>query len=256
MHQVRDLGADNAPAPRGRTRFIVWMVALAIVFAGFVALGTWQVYRYHVRKDIAHALQTRVHAPPVAAPGPTEWPAAARDRLDYLHVTLHGRFVGGKQTLVHGSSAKGYGFWVMAPFKTARGFFVLVNRGYIPATLPGTPAFAHVSPPKGDITLTGLLRASEPGGGFMRPNQPQESLWYSRDVAAIATTYHLPVARVAPYFVDAGATSNAPRWPVAGLTKVSIYNESMGYAITWYVLALGTLLAAGIVIRHERPTRS
>lgn len=232
------------------------MVLLAIVFAGFIALGTWQVYRYHVRKHIAHALQTRVHAKPVAAPGPAEWPAVAQGKLDYLHVTLHGRFVGDTQTLVHGSSAEGYGFWVMAPFKTTRGFIVLVNRGYIPATLPGTPAFTKVAAPKGEVSLAGLLRHSEPGGGFMRPNQPSKHLWYSRDVAAIAAAYHLPADTVAPYFIDANATAGVSHFPVAGLTKVSIYNESMGYAITWYVLALGTLLAAGIVIRHERQPRS
>jgi surfeit locus 1 family protein len=231
-------------------KFVLWMVLAAVLFAGFVWLGIWQVQRYHLKLGISHALQTRVHAAPVAAPGPAEWPHA--NQLQYLHVSLHGHYLPDAQTLVRGSSRDGYGLWVMMPFATARGFIVLVNRGYIPDSLPKQPAFASIQPPSGTVTITGLLRASEPGGGFLRRNQPQQHLWYSRDVAAIAATQHLPAGKVAPYFVDADAAADAKGWPVAGLTKVSVYNHSLGYAITWFLLALGTLLCAGIVIRHER----
>lgn len=239
-------------ASRWRGKFVVWMLLAAVVFAGFIALGTWQVQRYHLKLRLSHAIETRVHAAPVPAPGPAQWPHAASGDLRYLHVTLSGRYLAGQQTLVRGASREGYGFWVMAPLETKRGFIVLVNRGYIPDGLPQTSATIDLNPPTGDVTLTGLLRASEPGGGFMRRNQPQKNLWYSRDVTAIAAAQHLPADKVAPYFVDADADTSGPRWPMSGLTKIQIYNHSLGYAITWYLLALGTLLCAGIVIHHER----
>src|SRR5699024_9913014 len=140
--------------------------------------------------------------------------------LQYLHVRLTGHYLSGKQTLVRGSSKQGYGFWVMTPLRTERGFTVLVNRGYIPSDLPGTSADAGVDAPTGTVTLTGLLRSSEPGGGFMRANKPRENLWYSRDVAAIARARGLPAGQVAPYFVDADATGSGKQLPVAGLTKI------------------------------------
>jgi surfeit locus 1 family protein len=231
------------------------MTLLAAVFVGFILLGNWQVRRYHLKLAIARDIATRVHAPPVDAPGPAQWPRIAAGDLQYLHVELHGRFTG-SQTLVHGSSSQGYGWWAMAPLRTDRGFIVLVNRGYVPPDLPGTHASAKIAPPDGEVALTGLLRPSEPRGGFLRRNDPAKNRWYSRDVAAIAAADHLPAGQVAPYFVDADASSsaaNAP--PVAGLTGVHIYNHSLGYAITWYALALGTLLAAGIVVRHEWQSR-
>src|SRR5690348_1340763 len=226
------------------------MTLLAAVLAGVVLLGNWQVRRYHLKLRVAHDIATRVHAPPVEAPGPAQWPRVAAGDLQYLHVRLHGRFTG-KQTLVHGSSSQGYGYWVMAPLRTDQGFIVLVNRGYIPPELARTPAFAKIAPPDGEVTLTGLLRLSEPRGGFLRRNQPSKNLWYSRDVAAIATADHLPADEVAPYFVDADATAGESEPPYAGLTSIHIYNHSFGYAVTWYLLALGTLLAMGVVIRHE-----
>lgn len=241
----------KASASRVGVKFIIWMVLAAVFFAGFIWLGTWQVYRYHLKLRISHAMQTRVHAAPVPAPGPAQWPRIADGHLHYLHVRLRGRYLSDARTLVRGASKDGYGYWVMVPLRTDRGFIVLVNRGYIPEDLPKKPAFADIRPPEGEVVLTGLLRASEPGGGFMRHNQPQKHLWYSRDVAALAAAHDLPADQVAPYFVDADARAGGPRWPVAGLTKVHIYNHSLGYAITWYLLALGTLLGAGIVIRHE-----
>jgi surfeit locus 1 family protein len=230
------------------------MTLLAGVFVGLILLGNWQVRRYHLKLRIAHDIATRVHAPPVAAPGLAQWPHIAAGHEQYLHVRLHGRFIGG-QTLVHGSSSKGYGYWVMAPLRTDRGFVVLVNRGYVAPEPSGTPASAKIAPPEGEVTLTGLLRLTEPRGGFLRHNQPKKDLWYSRDVAAIAAADKLPADQVAPYFVDADASASANELPFAGLTSIRIYNHSFGYAITWYLLALGTLLAAGIVIRHEMQTR-
>jgi len=246
------------PRPRTVTvKFILGMTLLATVFVGLVLLGNWQVRRYHLKLKIAHDIATRVHAPPVDAPGPTQWAAVRAGDDQYLHVKLHGRFIG-HQTLVRGSSSQGYGYWALAPLRTDRGFVVLVNRGYVPPESSGTPAIAKIAPPAGDVTLTGLLRPTEPRGGFLRRNQPTKGLWYSRDVAALAAADHLPADQVAPYFVDADASAanaDASKWPMAGLTSIHIYNHSLGYAVTWYLLALGTLLAAGIVIRYEVQVR-
>ncbi|MBU6415895.1 MAG: SURF1 family protein [Xanthomonadaceae bacterium] len=234
----------------GTAKFILGMTMLAAVFAGLILLGNWQVRRYHLKLKIAHDIATRVHAPPVKPPGPAQWPRIAAGHEQYLHVRLHGRFID-SQTLVRGSSSKGYGYWVMAALRTDRGFIVLVNRGYVPPEPSGAPASSKIGPPGGEVTLAGLLRLTEPRGGFLRHNQPKKDLWYSRDVAAIAAADHLPADQVAPYFVDADAAAGESGPPFAGLTSTYIYNHSLGYAITWYLLALGTLLAAAIVIHHE-----
>jgi surfeit locus 1 family protein len=97
------------------------------------------------------------------------------------------------------------------------------------------------------VTVTGLLRASEPGGGFLRANDPADGRWYSRDVAAIAEAEG--VGPVAPYFIDAGATPNPRGLPVGGLTVVSFRNTHLAYALTWFALA------ALVVVLTIRATR-
>ncbi|MDE2154595.1 MAG: SURF1 family protein [Xanthomonadaceae bacterium] len=228
------------------------MLLAAALFGVFILLGNWQVRRLHWKLDLIRDVAARVHAPPVAAPGPAQWPQIARGRQQYLHVRLHGRFLEGAPTLVHGTSRLGYGFWVIAPLRTDRGFTVLVNRGYIPATLPGTPAYAKLAPPTGETSLSGLLRFPEPGGGFLRPNQPARGQWYSRDTAAIASARGLPPVQVAPYFIDADAApAGSSTWPRAGLTVTHFPNNHLGYLITWYLMALMVAAAAFYAGREE-----
>lgn len=236
---------------RRSSGFILWTALAACAFAGFILLGNWQLRRLDWKLKLIHDVSTRIHAPPVAAPGPAAWRHIENGHLQYLHVQLRGHFLAGKQTLVHGASSKGYGYWVMVPFKTDRGFIVLVNRGYIPPGLVETPGYAQARAPDGEVDVAGLLRFTEPRGGFLRRNRPEANQWYSRDVAAISRADKLPAERVAPYFVDADANADPEGWPAGGLTKTHFRNTHLGYAITWYLMALACLLGAGIMIRHE-----
>ncbi|MFT3966952.1 MAG: SURF1 family cytochrome oxidase biogenesis protein, partial [Sphingobium sp.] len=77
---------------------------------------------------------------------------------------------------------------------------------------------------------------TEPGGGFLRANDPAGDNWYSRDVAAIAAKRGL--ARVAPYFIDADASLNGDGRPVGGLTVIRFSDNHMVYALTWFGMAL------------------
>lgn len=83
------------------------------------------------------------------------------------------------------------------------------------------------------------------------PNRPGGNRWYSRDVAAIGQVLELPGDNLAPYFIDANATSNSVDWPVGGLTVVKFRNSHLIYAITWYTLALLTLAGTAIVLRKQ-----
>ena len=100
------------------------------------------------------------------------------------------------------------------------------------------------------MTVTGLLRASEPGGGFLRANDPARDRWYSRDVAAIARARGL--GEVAPFFIDADATPNPGGYPVGGLTVVAFRNDHLVYALTWFGLAGLSLFGVLLLGRTRR----
>lgn len=246
-------GRQRADRPGRPVRVLaIWASLALVLFGGFVALGTWQLYRRAWKLDLIAAVHARADAPPVPAPGPDQWGRNADARQRYLHVRVSGHYLHDKETLVHGTSRRGYGYWVMTPLRTERGFTVLINRGHVPESLPGTAAFRSMPRPRGEVTITGLLRLSKSGGGFLRSNAPDKGIWYSRDVKAIASAAGLAADRTAPYFIDADARPDRDGWPVGGLTVIRFPNHHLIYAVTWYAMGLAVLAAAILVVRRER----
>jgi surfeit locus 1 family protein len=210
------------------------------------------VQRLGWKTELIAQVEARVHAQPVPAPGPAFWPELSREKDQYRRVTMRGVFQNDRETLVQAVTDYGSGFWVMTPLMTDEGFAVLVNRGFV-TPQRRSPAERAAGQVAGRQTVTGLLRISEPGGGFLRANDPAGNRWYSRDVAAIAAARG--VSNTAPYFVDADATPNPDGWPKGGLTVVSFPNSHLVYALTWFGMALLTLVGYGIVVREVRRRR-
>ncbi|AOB33847.1 hypothetical protein AKI39_18625 [Bordetella sp. H567] len=237
---------------RRRPAALVCMAVVAVLlFAGFCALGTWQVHRRAWKLDLIARVEQRVHAPAAPAPDRARWPAISADADEYRHVFLTGRYEYGKEALAQATTELGSGYWVITPLRRDDGSTVLVNRGFV----PGDQRNRIDHPDNGEVTVTGLLRMTEPGGGFLRHNDPAADRWYSRDVRAIAAARGL--SDTAPYFVDAAAAPGAApdAWPRAGMTVIAFHNSHLVYAITWYALALMVAGAAVYVIRDERHQR-
>jgi surfeit locus 1 family protein len=227
-----------------------WVVGLLLVlaaalFAGFCALGVWQIERRAWKLDLIERVDARIHAAPVPAPGPDEWATIDAAADEYRRVQLQGRYLFEATAFVQAVTDLGGGFWAVTPLQNGDGTSVLVNRGFVrDRSAPATPA--------GVVTVTGLLRLSEPGGGFLRENDASADLWYSRDVEAIAASRNLD--GVAPFFVDADRNGQGGE-PVGGLTVVQFNNNHLVYVLTWFSLALLVLFAAGYLIRDHRRSR-
>jgi surfeit locus 1 family protein len=150
----------------------------------------------------------------------------------YRRVRVTGRFSNdAPPALVQAVTRLGPGFWVVVPLVTDRGFTVLINRGFV----TGEESRSLPASPEGDVEVTGLLRLTEPDGAFLRSNDPAQDRWYSRDVEAIAAARGLE--GVAPYFIDADASSSSGAGPVGSLTVVAFRNHHLVYAMTWFSLA-------------------
>ncbi len=225
------------------------LLALTLLLAaGFVALGIWQVERRAWKHELIAAVDARIHQAAVAAPGPAEWPGLSAKSDAYRRIEASGRFRHDRETLVQAVTERGAGYWLLTPLETP-GFTLLVNRGFVPADKRDAAARAAGNPP-GRVTVTGLLRVSEPGGAFLRANDPSRDRWYSRDVAAIAKARGL--SRAAPYFLDADATPNRGDYPVGGLTVVQFRDPHLVYALTWFTLAGISLFFSWLLWRPAR----
>ena len=255
--------AAKGRRPMRTPALVIWGVLALVAFCGFVALGNWQVERRAWKLDLIERVQERIHAPAMPAPARGAWPAVTSSPGDYEYrrVRLEGELLHGQTSLVQATTVLGSGYWVMTPLRMAGGDVIFVNQGFVPRAQPDGPWRTAQAQP---ASISGLLRLSEPEGAFLRGNQPEQDLWYSRDVAQLAQR-HGWSQNAAPYFVDAEANAPLPpaltldpplrlpddMLPVGGLTVVRFNNNHLSYRLTWYALALMVALAAAYVIREE-----
>jgi surfeit locus 1 family protein len=237
---------SSTTMPRRRRRFVAAAALLACALL-FVALGLWQVERRAEKLALIDAVEGRLHSAPVAAPDPADWPKIGKGDA-YRPVRARGLFLHDRETLVQAVSGRGPGYWVVTPLRTEAGWTLLVNRGFV-APEDRDRTVRSAGEPAGPVTVAGLMRITEPGGAFLRSNDPARDRWYSRDVAAIARARRL--GTVAPYFVDAYATPGGARQPAGGLTIVTFPNNHVQYALTWFALAGLALLGILRVRRRD-----
>lgn len=221
---------------RGRIALAAAALLAAVLL---LALGVWQVERRRWKLDLIAQVEARLAAPPVALPKARWAEIGAADA--YTRVRFSGRWLPVEPVLVKAVTTLGSGRWVIAPLATADGI-VLVNRGFVPDGMRPSGA-------AGPATVTGLLRVSEPGGAFLRDNDPAAGRWFSRDVAAIARARGWNPA--APFFVDADRAAGQA-WPRGGMTVVRFPNNHLVYALTWFALAGTAGWFAWRVLREGR----
>lgn len=222
---------------------------LALCLAGtllFAALGVWQVQRLAWKRDLIARVDARIHAAPVAPPARRDWPALDWRDAEYRRVQVRGVFLHDRETLVDALTALGPGSWVLTPLQTDGGV-MLINRGFVPPERRGAAGRAE-GQVGGEVTVTGLLRRSEPRGRFLRSNKPAADRWFSRDVVAIARVRGLQDA--APFFIDADAASSSAGGPIGGLTVVQFRNAHLAYALTWFGLAALCVLGGVLTMRR------
>jgi surfeit locus 1 family protein len=235
----------NRPRRPSRGARIWAPAAMLVVAVLFLALGIWQVERRTWKHRLVAAVDARIHAAPVAPPASGDWAGLSADRDAYRRVVATGRFLPGHDTFVRAVTDLGAGYWMMTPLDTGA-FTILINRGFV---TPDQRKHVRTQGPE-TARVTGLLRITEPRGGFLRSNDPAKDAWYSRDVAAIAAAKALP--HVAPYFIDVEAApgSATADGPVGGLTVVRFADNHLVYALTWFALALLSVGAAWRLARE------
>lgn len=212
-----------------------WLAGiLLLAIALFVALGVWQVQRRAWKHALIAAVEGRVHAHASPAPTLAQWPHVTEASDEYRHIRLAGIYLPGRDSFVRAVTDYGAGYWVMTPLRLPDGAIVMVNRGFVP---PDRRAAVRLSTAR-PVAIAGLLRISEPGGGFLRRNDPASDAWYSRDVGVIAKRRGL-AGPIAPWFLDLEAPPRQPagRYPIPGLTVVRFPDNHAAYALTWFAMA-------------------
>ncbi len=146
---------------------------MTLAAAGMVALGLWQLDRYHHRSAINARIDGGIRrsavAPDHVLPAPTG-PAgtvgvAPPASAGWQRVVVTGRYDPAHEILARGRTVNGrVGFEVITPLTLADGSSVLVDRGWVPPAEGGAGAAPNVpATPTGEVTVVGRVHQPESG---------------------------------------------------------------------------------------------
>src|SRR5262249_937535 len=159
---------------------------------------------------------------------------------EYRRVRFDAELINDKEALVFttGSSLRGGdsgpGYWVFTPARIPGGI-VMVNRGFVPEARKN-PTARQQGEVVGTTQIVGVSRWPERPGLFTPDAEPAKNLWFSRDSTGMAVAKG--IGEVAPFYIEQESPPAPGGFPAAGALTPTFPNNHLGYAITWYGLAL------------------
>ena len=208
------------------------VIVLAVLF---VQLGRWQFHRLVERRADNATIERNLAAPPTPVGQVARVGDDLPEDLEWRRVTARGRFDVAHQLLVRYQIRDGqHGVEVLTPLVSAAGAAVLVDRGWLATTNDASVTPKVPPPPKGQVEVTGWLRADQEGDeSALVPRNRQVRLISSRAIAA-SVPYPLYGG-----FLQATAVRPAPKTPLKPPEPPEINSgPHFFYGLQWFFFAL------------------
>ncbi len=242
--------AENiAKNPKRSRSWVGLSIPALIAFLVLIGLGTWQIQRKAWKEALIAALDAQLAAPPIALPAAAKWPGLDRTTDAYRRVSFTAVFDNAKEALVFAAPStfrpdvSGPGYWVFTPARLADGSVVLVNRGFVPdgRQNPNTRVQGQLA---GPVDIVGSMRWPDTPHWFTPDDEPAKNLWFTADPRAIAAAKK--IGPVAPFYVEQESPVPPGGLPKPGKLMVTLPDNHLQYALTWYGLALVLVIWFGV----------
>jgi surfeit locus 1 family protein len=229
----------------GRRFPVVMTVFTALALVLLAGLGVWQIQRLHWKEGVLARIAALQAAPPQPL-GPVLARRKAGADIDYTRVSADCPDIERTPFVrLFMPTDGGAGFRIITACRLDGGAYgsILVDRGFIDQDSAG-----KLNPAAGAVLsgpVTGVLRRGDARNWLTPPDQPDQGLYYWRDIAAMA--HALGAANPAPTFLMLERPAPAGLGPRPAPVPVDIPNNHLSYAITWFGLAgalLGVYLAS------------
>ena len=213
-----------------------------------LALGAWQTQRL-IWKNTEQAYRNeRIAAAPIALPDMVDDPAP----LFYRRVFVEGEFLHDKELWLGARShLRQLGFQIITPFKRTNGQIILLNRGWVPLERKEA-RHRRAGQVEGRLRVEGLVVPGGHDAWFAPKNSVEQRIWYWVDLVSLSAAAGTPSQG---FVVNAGPAENPGGFPIGGQTIVTLRNEHLSYAITWYALAIGLGVIYVLFMRGKRRTQ-
>ncbi|MBT2395076.1 SURF1 family protein [Streptomyces sp. ISL-100] len=235
-------------------QWVILTLLMLVLIPTMVELGFWQLHRHEHRVAQNKLISGNLRAKPLPV-GDITSPGHTVPRADYWRrVTATGTYDTAREVVVRRrtNADDKVGYHVLTPLIMDDGRTVLVNRGWIPfdadqQAFPKIPAA-----PKGEVTVTGRLKADETTAGsgikdlsglpprqVMLINSEQQAKTLSRPVLGgyIEQTEPVPAGPKPELVPDPDTDSIGPH---------------MAYAVQWWLFAAALPFGWVVLVRRDR----
>jgi surfeit locus 1 family protein len=226
----------------------VWPVLLVsgLGLALLLWLGTWQLQRLAWKNQLISDYDRAIASEPVPLETALEQFLGGK-RIDGMKVTATGKFAPREPLRLLTSTSAGPAWELVHGFEPITGRPVLVNRGKLPHN-QNPPA-----PTNATVDIVGHIVWHDQGRGFFDvDNNPQQNIWYWWDMIAMANQFS--ATHLDPNYVVVDLVPGSPG--TEGLTveapKANLRNNHLGYAITWFGLALALVVMTALFLYRPR----
>ena len=205
-------------------RFIFPLLLGVVGCAILISLGVWQVQRLEWKRAMLAEISAKIDGVPQDLPPE----GTDTEALKYEPVQIAGGTTGQEILVLSGQKGVGAGYRVIDAFETGDGRRILLDRGFLPEADKGQPR------PPTALIVTGNLHWPRESDAYTPEPDPKTGLWFARDVPAMAKQLGTEPVMVVARRVEGDAQGISPE-PV---TISGIPNDHLGYAITWFLLAI------------------
>lgn len=218
----------------------IGITILALIPIISFGLGSWQVLRLDWKTKLIAKFEDRLIKPPLPLP-PRIDPEAIKD-FDYRRVYATGILRHDKEMLIGPRMHDGNdGYLVVTPLEREDGSTILVSRGWISKDKKYQRERDPSALPRGEITVSGLLREPWKKNLFTPDNKPEEGKFYFPDVYQMARA-----SGAEPVWIEETMTPSlleaydreAKGRPIGRAAEVNLRNNHAQYIFTWYAMLL------------------
>ncbi len=237
------IDTDSIPRRASALR-IVPALAVALGVLALTSLGVWQVQRLQWKEAMLARIAALQSAPPeplgVVLNRLGESGRAEVGEVDFVRVQTVCPTLQQTPTLrlyaVLGG-VMGRRLITACPIQMGRFRTLLVDRGFVPdeTPIPAAPSRA----PTLEAPLIGVLRTPPQRGWLTPASDPAKNDWRARDLPAMAKALGAP--NPAPVFLMLETPRPQSGVPMPAAVPTDIPNNHLGYALTWFGLALGLI---------------
>ncbi|KAK5077884.1 surf-like protein [Lithohypha guttulata] len=211
------------------------LAVLALIPITALALGTWQVQRLDWKTKLIAKFEDRLVRPPL--PLPPRIDPSVIDEFDYRRVYATGTLKHEAEMLVGPRMHDGKdGFFVITPLEREGGSTILINRGWVSRERRFQQDRDPSSLPRGEVTISGLLREPWKKNVFTPDNNPQQGKFYFPDVAQMARySGSEPIwieETMAPSLLES-YNREEKGIPIGRPAEVNLRNNHVQYIVTW-----------------------